>query len=817
MKRLIAMLLCFVMVAAPVCASAIEQEIISNPSNPRITHTESDYVLGDATDDGDINAKDDLAIKLKCAKLGDINVNNADIINDGKISARDLLALKRYLTGDPEWDLAQYEPAKDGLGFFTIAGNDISEYCIVYTDANDYEENIYLAADTLRKYIEIATGVELEMDTEATAERKIEFVDVTQYPALEKELGVENYKWEVVDGNVYIYGTRRGNLYVVWEILEEYLGYRFYFENETYQYDQRWADIPEGTSVFHRPYLVFRQARQTGDSDPLLHKFPMRMNSTQCFHWTFYGEAYGTLTGPHFINAHSYDYYWRMATGQVDVEYTGTNGNDYGAKYAVGIQHDAAKWNPCFTSDEAYETLFRGLLETIRYCTQWENENGVPPHVFREETSAMSFSICDNRTVCSCTECKYIMADGTTGRGENKKERLNAGEAGLNLYMANRAARDIVKYYEGRPAGTAAEGYDSNGERAGYGAPIYDEYPGLKIYSIFYDHTPPSENLLTDPRYEALVPAENLIIVWCGNPCNNHAMGANECNGNVNILGNSGEASSDAMKKWGEVFHTCGAQMWFWYYPVNYNTQMTDSPNILVMYYDFVYMITECYIDGIFYEGGGQEYIFQILKEHLAMKFMWSVEYDADGNMTYMSYDQYLEDLKEFLLFYYGPGYEEIYQYILMYEEAGNQSGICYVNNCDYPGDMFGYEYVRDNYETMRDLLEAALEKTTRADQKSRIEYLIVTCDFLGLSACHKSWYLEGTEETKALYAERYDYMYNFVKSHRMSLGAGASIDQVEYTLEESPMDSFYNGGTWRADLVDQWTWLGSTPGWGYA
>ena len=42
MKRLIAMLLCLVMVAAPVCASAIEQEIISNPSNPRITHTESD-------------------------------------------------------------------------------------------------------------------------------------------------------------------------------------------------------------------------------------------------------------------------------------------------------------------------------------------------------------------------------------------------------------------------------------------------------------------------------------------------------------------------------------------------------------------------------------------------------------------------------------------------------------------------------------------------------------------------------------------------------------------------------------------------------
>ena len=814
MKKLLAVLLCVAMLAAPVCSLAIEQDFVSNTSNPNIT-LEKKYTLGDANDDGEVNAIDSLALKKNNANVGVVNDQNCDIVNDGKITAKDLLALKKSLAGKPEDALSKYE-SKKGVARFTIAGIDISEYCIVYTEANDYEENIYLAADTLRKFIGLSTGVELEMSTEQTAAHKIEFVDVTTIEGLEEELGVENYKWEVKNGDLYIYGTRRGNIYVVWEILEDYLGYRFYFDWETFQYTQRFVDIPEGTSVFHRPGLVFRQARQTGNTDPMLHKFPRRLNSTQCFHWSLYGEAYGTLTGPHFINAHSYGYYWKMATGQVDVHYNGTNGNNYGAKYADGVEQDESTWNPCFTDDEVYETLFRGLLETIRYCTQWQNENGVPPHVFREGTSCMSFSICDNRTVCSCNECQFIMKDGYSGRDDNKIERLNAGEAGLNLYIANRASRDVREYYEGRPASTVAEGWDSMDERAGYGEAIFDEYPDLKIYSIFYDHKEPNENILTDPRYEALIPEHNLVIMWCGNPCNNHFLGANDCNGQLNILHNSGEQSADSLKAWGKVFKATGAQIWYWVYPVNYNTYMTDSPNIINIYYDFEYMITECNVNGIFYEGGGRMYNFERLKEHLAILFMWSVEYDENGNLTYMTYEEFCEVMKEYLYLYYGEGYEEIYQYILMHDEAGNQSGICYVNNCDYPGDMFGYEYVRDNYETMRGLLQTAYDKATRTDHKQRIEQLIICCDFLGLSACYKSWYVNGTAESKALYAERYDRMYNYVKDTGMTIGI-RSFSEVPYTLEMSPMESFYEGGTWRSELDDQWGWLGSTPAWGYA
>ena len=803
MKKIVSAVLCVLMLAGSLGVSSFA--LRTNTSSPKMYYSD-DYTIGDTNGDGAVNAVDTFQLRKYHAKITDeINYNGADVNCDGRHNSKDVLYLKKLMLGlVSESELYESDEAVDR---FLIGGNDISSFCIVYDSGAKYVENMYLAADTLRKYVNLATGINLKVSTSSTNSHKIHFVDVTKIEGLEEELYIENYKYEVKNGDLYIYGTRRGNLYAVWEILEDYLGYRFYIETDTYQHLQRFVEIPEGTEKVVRPGIVFRQARQTSNSDAMLQKYPRRLNSSQA--GISNDMAYGTATGPHFINAHSYGYYWKMATGQVDVIYNGSNKNDYAAKYEAGVTQNESAWNPCFTDDEVYETLFRGLLETMRYCSGW--------NTFREETSYMSFSICDNRSVCSCSGCQYIMKDGYQGREPNKKQCLNAGEAGLNLYIANRAARDIREYYEGRPASTYAEGYDSYDELAGYGEPIYDEYPYMKIYSIFYDHTMPNENILTDPRYADLVPEHNLTIVWCGNPCNNHYMGANECNGQVNILKQSGEASAESLKKWGEVFKATGAQVWYWYYPVNYNTYMTDSPNILNIYFDCVYMVSECNVNGIFYEGGGVLYNFERLKEHLAVVFMWSVQYDEDGNLTYMSYDEWTENMKEYLMIYYGAGYEYIYEYILMHDEAGNQSGNCYINNCDYPGDMFDYEYTRDNYNKMRELLVTAMDMAERQAQKDRIEHLLVSCDFLGLSACYKSWYENGTAETKALYVERYDYMYNYVKDNNLRIGSSWSVDDVEYDLTCTPMVSFYGSGTWRSELDDQWVWSGSVPSWGYA
>ncbi len=80
----------------------------------------------------------------------------------------------------------------------------------------------------------------------------------------------------------------------------------------------------------------------------------------------------------------------------------------------------------------------------------------------------------------------------------------------------------------------------------------------------------------------------------------------------------------------------------------------------------------------MFYEGGGTEFIFETLKEYLAMRLNWDPE---------MTEEEFIGHIKEYLYLYYGDGYEELYQYIIMQDEAGNGAG-CFINNWDRPRQM---------------------------------------------------------------------------------------------------------------------------------
>ena len=890
MKRLISVLLVALMVLSSVVSAGA---LTGNKAYANIT-VEETFEVGDVNDDGYVDMKDSLAVRNYCAGVDeDVNASGADLNLDGKVNAKDLLILKKVNAGIDSLSNYSSEEAVDKM---TIAGNDIATYSIVYAADAKYVENTYYAADTLRRFIKEATGINLSITTSETTDNVIKFVDVTTVEGLEEELEIENYKYEVVDGDLLVYGTFRGNMYAVYEILEEYLGFRFYNDVFTYQYSARTVDIPEGTSVDHDSYLKFRICKQGFWRSDESHYFPRRLNGSQ------HGENdeyMGTLTGPHFINAHSFGYYWKMATGVVDVEFDGTNFGAYGAKYNAGVQQDEATWNPCFTSDEIYAVLFRGLLETMRYVQSpgW--------HQFREETSAMSFSICDNRTVCECIDCRYIM---TTGSDKKRGERLNCGEAGLNLYIANRACNDIKEFYgeyvdydgelwwEGRPAGADETGdaYDNSYYSAGgYGEAIKDVYPNMDLYTILYDHTLPHEKLLTDERYACVAPAENLIIMFCGNPCNNHYMGEYQCGGNKNMLGLNGEEDAEAFAAWGDVTKVTGSEMWFWYYPVNYNTYVTDSPNVFNIWYDFKYVIEECNVSGIYYEGASKGYIFENLKSHLAAQFMWSMVENEDGSVSYMSFDEFVECLKEYLQIHYGKGWEYVYEYLCMQDEASDcndfiqadSSGnpvigadgqpvrriACYINNLDYMGDMFDYEYMGENYEYMRELILKGMALVPASDKQmyQRYEFLLMNVEMIGLSAVRKSWYLDpnADPEKKATYMERYDWLFKFLRDERMNYGDGLNgeewngnsgndefkrivvnsnkpldwMDQVpqENYYEFSPYglitgdwvtetekdlngngntgDTFFEAGgeTWRK-LSEGWEWTGSVPNWGY-
>ena len=175
----------------------------------------------------------------------------------------------------------------------------------------------------------------------------------------------------------------------------------------------------------------------------------------------------------------------------------------------------------------------------------------------------------------------------------------------------------------------------------------------------------------------------------------------------------------------------------------------------------------------------------------MAVKFMWNPE---------MTFEEWEDILLEYLYMNYGEGYNELWEYIQMQTEAGDQCGTCFVNNFDRPGDMYSYEYLAENYEYMRGLLLTAYDKALTDDQRGRIETLIVCCDFMGLSSVHTDWYLNG--ENVELYKTRYTWMYNYITDHNMRVFSSdvyskpATID-----FEINPMIQFYEYGSRRTGI----------------
>jgi hypothetical protein len=199
MKKIISMLLCLVMLLSTVMSvSAL------TPNQTYFNTVWDEIVVGDANGDGSVDMKDSLAMRQYCAGAEPVSEKAADINCDGKVNAKDLLLIKRC-NAELE-DIGTYNSDK-AVARFTIAGNDITEYSIVYDENAKYIENMYFSADSLRKYINIATDNNLKVAPQPTEESKhnIFFVDVIKVEGMEEKLGIESYEYEVRDGDVYIY------------------------------------------------------------------------------------------------------------------------------------------------------------------------------------------------------------------------------------------------------------------------------------------------------------------------------------------------------------------------------------------------------------------------------------------------------------------------------------------------------------------------------------------------------------------------------------------------------------------------------------
>ena len=285
--------------------------------------------------------------------------------------------------------------------------------------------------------------------------------------------------------------------------------------------------------------------------------------------------------------------------------------------------------------------------------------------------------------------------------------------------------------------------------------------------------------------------------MYCGNGCNQHALGSGGCGDSVvpgngldgKPLNKSNKLDDGSVRAWTEFCHEADTQLWFWYYSVNFVYTLVESPINLSMYYDFSYILNECGADGIYYEGGSsiENNGFASMRCYMAIRLM------HDPAMTLQ---QYLDGCKEYLRMYFGPGYAEIYKYMLLLEEAGDRSGSCFLNNCSAPGEMYSYEFLADNYEIMRSYVTDAYSVAESEIQKERLNQLLISCDFMGLSVCHDRMYTNGLSQTRSLYAERYENLFRLI-SEGAENGTQPPLQNdfsEPLSFEYNPFEQFYGG-----------------------
>jgi len=285
----------------------------------------------------------------------------------------------------------------------TIAGNDISEYVIVY-DSDDYNGNIKLAATELSAYIEKTCGATLSYYTDVEfAELEIKptrtITLTVDYPAL----GNEAFRIEVADdGNMTIFGGRvSGCIYGVYDLLEENVGWRFFRDVHL------GGDVSKGTMEYlYEAEHIDLTSEINRTEEPL---FESRRMDNLYFHSGIYNTPGGDDRNYKFKKRIAEK--WWSGHGLNDVDYTGT-------KY----EGREGKEQPCLTDEDILAAIDAHIVKILEIHDSWGYIPG-------RDYFGISLGQYDGTNgYCYCQKCMKVAAEEGSG-------------AGLYVRMANRAAQ----------------------------------------------------------------------------------------------------------------------------------------------------------------------------------------------------------------------------------------------------------------------------------------------------------------------------------------------------------------------------------------
>ncbi len=613
-------------------------------------------------------------------------------------------------------------------------------------------ECLHYSAETLKRYFDSSCGTDIPIVTEKPDGRYIEF-------RLDSDnsygLGDEGYHVAVgQDGDVTLTcGALRGPLYAAYCFLEKFMGYRFLTDDVEYLYEKGRLDLTPGFEETEVPGFEYRALNEVGTTTTDF--AALRLNAVD-------GEGsratidpkYGGGVGNLYLHGHSYEYQEAVGmkldeAGITDLdspeamEIFQTYGYNTPEREALGL----GATQPCLTSEDTFRHIM--AFNYLLYKERTERGQKVG-----HDYTMFSCSPNDNTDFCKCDECKKVYSE-------------EGSIAGAVFRLSNRVAEAMK-----------------------------DIDPDIGIFTIAYwdARNPPSVTR----------PDEDVCVAFCVGGCNNHTYDhVEECEaagGNDRYpflvwdskyarpvkpdFAISNVYDMDCWNRWCELTNN----LYFWYYATNFNYYISPAANIYNIYNDFRY-VAESGARGMYCEGSSRGFTFECLRGYLAAKMMWD---------PFMKEEEFEEHMNEFLMIYYGPGWESIREYIDLQNRAGDLAG-CWLNNFDWPWDMYSKEYFAENFDHMVELFDAAKAATDDPDQKARIESASIHTYFLGLSAT----YSDNPDET---YKERYSYLWNYL--NEKGYLEGEREDGYKCTDFQSGPGGLDNFPESPDDIRDTMTWI---------
>ena len=235
--------------------------------------------------------------------------------------------------------------------------------------------------------------------------------------------------------------------------------------------------------------------------------------------------------------------------------------------------------------------------------------------------------------------------------------------------------------------------------------------------------------------------------------CYNHPLNGDECEKKQQI---SNIAYAEEFRTWSRMTDRLGV----WYYPGTWYANPIQSCTVFNMLDDFRLM-KECGTYGLIVDPCMQSPSDGILN-YFSRRLSWSCD---------MTDEEFLDMIKEYFLILYGPGYEDIFEYYRVWEQAGGNK--CWsVMAWSSPADRLDYAFFADNFEYAKNLFADAARIAESDVQEYRVKRLSTQMYYLGLISTYDSMYTNGTDADKNAYLETWTYFTELLKKYPITFDA---------------------------------------------